>query len=231
MANLATRHWRQGDIPTLSYAEFSTYIIFSMPLTFAAFSATDFTPLPATKAVIEPPSFVPAVTAARDEIFSFPSLCSRTASVESNRDRAEYWRAVADWGRSPGRTCRRTDLRATENILEVIEGFRRESKARDPGAGWNLATELARAKHASEEDDLGLSRFAAAGRVRVRASQPQFTCKTHVTALANLGKFTGPPRVYATRTSHPLHPHPHSLEPSPPSLIIAIAFSSAERPR
>lgn len=105
-------------VPTLSYAPFSTYIIFSMPLTLAASSATDFTPLPATKAVIEPPSFCPAATAANDDILSFPSLCSSTANVDSNRAIAEYLgTAVGCEHRSCVRAWRRTDWRATGNMM------------------------------------------------------------------------------------------------------------------
>jgi hypothetical protein len=51
---------------TLSYAPFSTYMTFSMPFALPISSATDFIPLPAMNAVIEPPSFVPAVTAANE---------------------------------------------------------------------------------------------------------------------------------------------------------------------
>ena len=81
-----------------------------MPFTFAASSATAFTPLPAMKAVIEPPSFVPAVIDANDATLSFPSRCSSTASVESSRESAEYWGNIVGWeSRSCVRACRRTD--------------------------------------------------------------------------------------------------------------------------
>ena len=54
-------------------------IILSSPLTLEASSATDFTRLPATIPVIDPPSFWAAVTALSEAFCSFPSLCSRIA--------------------------------------------------------------------------------------------------------------------------------------------------------
>ncbi len=72
----------------LLYAALSTAMIFSTPSTLAASSATDLTPLPATNAWTGPPSFFAAVIALRDPALSFPSLCSKTASTESNRRRA-----------------------------------------------------------------------------------------------------------------------------------------------
>lgn len=73
---------------TLSYAPFSTIMILSKPLTFAASSATGLILLPAKKPVTEAPSFWAAVTALSEAFFSCPSLCSSIARVESSRTTA-----------------------------------------------------------------------------------------------------------------------------------------------
>lgn len=73
----------------MSYAELSTAMIFSIPATLAASSATDFMLLPAINAVIDPPSFCAAVTAPSDPWLSLPSLCSRTASDDNSLASAE----------------------------------------------------------------------------------------------------------------------------------------------
>jgi hypothetical protein len=105
-------------ILTLSYAPFSTYMTFSTPLDFAASSAADFTPLPAMKAVIDPPSFVPAVMAASDCDTILPSFCSRMANVDANRAKAEYWGTTAGCDcRSRVGAVRRAAWRATENMV------------------------------------------------------------------------------------------------------------------
>ena len=89
-----------------------------MPFAFPISSATDFTPLPATNAVIEPPSFVPAVTAANEAGWNLPSFCSRTASVEANRANAEYCgTAVGLDLRSCVRAARRTEVLATGSMM------------------------------------------------------------------------------------------------------------------
>jgi hypothetical protein len=91
---------------------------FSMPFAFPISSATDFTPLPAMNAVIEPPIFDPAVTAAKDAGWNFPSFCSRTANVEAKRAKAEYCGTAVGGDR---RSCvwanRRTELRAAGNMM------------------------------------------------------------------------------------------------------------------
>lgn len=94
---------------------------FSRPSTFAASSATALTFDPATKPVTPPPSFMAALTAASDDIFSFPSLCSRTARVESRRARAASRdRGAVTLGRMHDeRACRRAVCRAAENIVCV----------------------------------------------------------------------------------------------------------------
>ena len=92
---------------------------FSTPSTLAASSATDLTLLPATNPWMEPPSFFAAVMALRDPWFSWPSLCSRIANVDSN-----LWRAAGliENAEVPAalvgfRACESTVLRAIENIL------------------------------------------------------------------------------------------------------------------
>jgi hypothetical protein len=87
-----------------------------MPLAFPISSATDFTPLPAMKAVIEPPSFVPAVTAANEAGWNLPSFCSRTANVEANRANAEYCGTVVGCDRRSA--ARNTELRAAGSMLD-----------------------------------------------------------------------------------------------------------------
>lgn len=83
---------------------------FSTPFDLAASSAADLTPLPAMKAVIEPPSFVPAVMAANDCDTIFPSFCSRMANVDANRAKAEYWGTTVGCDcRSCVRAVRRAD--------------------------------------------------------------------------------------------------------------------------
>jgi hypothetical protein len=110
------------EILTLSYAPFSTYMTFSTPLDFAASSAADFTPLPAMNAVIEPPSFVPAVMAANDCDTIFPSFCSRMANVDANRTKAEYRGTVVGCDcRSRVRAVRRAEWRATENMVGEVK--------------------------------------------------------------------------------------------------------------
>ena len=95
---------------------------FSTPLDFAASSAADFTPLPAIKAVIEPPSFVPAVIAANDCDTIFPSFCSRMANVDASRTKAEHWgTAVGCDCRSRVRAVRKTEWRAIEYMVGGIE--------------------------------------------------------------------------------------------------------------
>jgi hypothetical protein len=110
-----------GVCITLSYAAFSTYIIFSNPLTFAASSAIALIPLPAMKPVTEPPNFCAAVTADRDEILSFPSLCSSTANDDNNLARAERWGTVVEWdGLRQVLACRIAVDRAIEYMVTVI---------------------------------------------------------------------------------------------------------------
>jgi hypothetical protein len=76
------------------------------------------TPLPAMKAVIEPPTLVPAVMAANDCDTIFPSFCSRMAKEEAKRTKAEYCgTAVGCDCRSRVRAVRRAELRATENMV------------------------------------------------------------------------------------------------------------------
>lgn len=106
---------------TLSYAPFSTYIIFSNPFTLAASSATALILLPAMKPVTEPPNFCAAVTADSDEVFSFPSLCSNTANDDNNLARAERWgTVVACDGLRNVLACRKAVDRAIEFMLTAM---------------------------------------------------------------------------------------------------------------
>jgi hypothetical protein len=71
------------------------------------------------KAVIEPPSFVPAVTAAKEAGWNFPSFCSRTANVDANRANAEYCgTAMGCDCRSCERAERSAELRAAGSMME-----------------------------------------------------------------------------------------------------------------
>ncbi len=67
------------------------------------------------KPVTDPPSFFAAVTAHKEPLFSFPSFCSRTASVESRRRRG----GGEDRGRvvEINRVARRAEHRAIGSIL------------------------------------------------------------------------------------------------------------------
>lgn len=99
---------------------------FSRPLTLAASSATALMLLPATKPVIEPPSFCAAVTAANDPGLSLPSRCSSTARVESSRAMKDWWgseigRTDLSWVRA----WRSAVLRTVENM--VTAGVRKET--------------------------------------------------------------------------------------------------------
>jgi len=100
---------------TFSYAPLSTETTFSTPETFEASSATDLIFGPATKAVIDPPSFCAAVTAPNDAGISLPSFCSRIANDDSSRASAESEATgviVLD--------CVRTWRSAVCPILEII---------------------------------------------------------------------------------------------------------------
>lgn len=67
------------------------------------------------KPVTEPPSVCAAVTADSDEVFSFPSLCSKTANDDNNLARAERWgTVVACDGRRDVLACRKVVDRAIE---------------------------------------------------------------------------------------------------------------------
>lgn len=144
-----------GILLTLSYAALSTYIIFSMPFAFAASSATDLTPLPATKAVIEPPSFVPAVMADNDDGLSFPSFCSRMARVDANRAKVDR--------RSCVRAAWRSELRAAGNMAKGTGRKRRRSDCRlwlCEGASLqqnSLEKVESNGLENAEDDDLGLT--------------------------------------------------------------------------
>lgn len=132
---------------------------FSMPLALPISSATDFTPLPAMKAVIEPPIFVPAVTAANEAGWNLPSFCSRTANVEANRAKAEDCAtAMGCDRRSCDRAVRRTELRAAGSMVkwkkeerEPKGSLRRVLKATVAEQSIDLKT--------AEHDDLGLARL------------------------------------------------------------------------
>lgn len=105
----------------MSYAPFSMAIIFSMPPTFAASSATALILLPAKNPVIEPPNFCAAVTALSEPWFNLPSLCSRMASDERNRERAERVVTGVDLGDlTRERTWRKADRLACGIIFGMV---------------------------------------------------------------------------------------------------------------
>jgi hypothetical protein len=103
----------------------------SMPFAFPISSATDFTPLPAMKAVIEPPSFVPAVTAASEAGWNLPSFCSRTANVEAKRANAEYCGAAVGCARRSA--VRNIELRAAGSMVEESKGAHERNESGIPG--------------------------------------------------------------------------------------------------
>lgn len=75
---------------------------------------------PATKPVIEPPSLVAALTAASDDMFSFPSLCSRTARVDNRRaSEASRDKGEVILGERFERACRKAEFRSAENMVVV----------------------------------------------------------------------------------------------------------------
>lgn len=108
----------------LSYAPLSTASIFSIPATLAASSATPLILLPATNPVTDPPSFWAAVTAPSEPWLSLPSFCSKTASEDSNRAKADRDATgvgvflALNWVLA----CRRTEEPALEIILIVDSG-------------------------------------------------------------------------------------------------------------
>lgn len=103
-------------MPTLSYAALSTAMIFSIPFTFAASSATALIFPPATNPTMDPPSFCAAVIAPRDPWFSLPSFCSRIASDDSSLAKAER-DAI---GVGPVRNCVRTWRKAENPVREIM---------------------------------------------------------------------------------------------------------------
>ena len=127
-----------------------------MPFALPASSATDLPPLPATNAVMEPPSFVPAVMAASDATLSLPSFASRMASVEANRAHAAcdcVWRSCA-------RADRSTEVRAAANMVGSKSYPRASLVAwlEECWAGWLDVGARANSKsrvHAAETNDLG----------------------------------------------------------------------------
>jgi hypothetical protein len=132
---------------------------FSMPFAFPISSATDFTPLPATKAVIEPPIFVPAVTAANEAGWNFPSFCSRTANVEAKRAKAEYAGTAMGWDcRSCDRADRRTELRAAGSMMMARKEVR-EPKRSLGGVSKATVAEQSIDLRTAEHHDLGLTRL------------------------------------------------------------------------
>jgi hypothetical protein len=113
---------------------------FSMPLALPISSATDFTPLPAMKAVTEPPILVPAVTAASDAGWNFPSFCSSIANVEANRAKAEWC------GTAMGRDCRRCDRAMQTADVRAVE---------------NMADELGNTEQMTEDDRVSVESYCA----------------------------------------------------------------------
>lgn len=111
----------------LLYAALSTAMILSTPAILAACSAMLLILLPATNPVIEPPSFCAAVTALDELWINLPSRCSRTASDESNRARAE--RLCTDGLPPLGLNCVRawcrTDRPAIDSILRFASAWKK----------------------------------------------------------------------------------------------------------
>lgn len=92
-------------------------MIVFIPLILAASSATAFAPLPAMKAVIEPPKLCAAVTLLSDAFCKLPSLCSSTASELSNLFETNLSVAcgILD-GNDRQLVCRKMDIGSEEAI-------------------------------------------------------------------------------------------------------------------
>ena len=100
-----------------SYASFSTAITLSNPLILDASCAIVFAALPAMKPCTEPPSFSPAVTAPNEPVLSFPSRCSRMASVDSSRARNDDCNGERGRGAVRARIARSADCRAKGSMM------------------------------------------------------------------------------------------------------------------
>jgi hypothetical protein len=192
-----------------------------MPFAFPISSATDLTPLPATNAVIVPPSFVPAVTAANDAGWNFPSFCSRTASVEANRAKAKYCGTpVACDRRSCDRAFRKTEARAVGSMVAGI-GERAADRKRRSWVSSEREYSVNIYPRTAERDDLrtsacpewlsGASPCSLVG--HVIGSPTLRLLRLAFVSIAKLRRDTDP--------SH--HPHPHTLLLSPPLKLLGAS--------
>lgn len=83
--------------------------------------------LPAMKPVIDPPSLFAAVTAHSEPPFSFPSRCSKMASVDRRRERKEgekRGRVVVDVRMARTAVCRAVGSIIISSFCDVLTSTR-----------------------------------------------------------------------------------------------------------